>query len=201
MLSQPPSIYILLSGVIAAVISSIFSIINNQWTSWVNNKFQLEREKQQNIRQLEREDKQRIWEEKSDLRKWYREKVYASYTKAIQILTEIIKQRVNEENGDINSPKLSMIKLFIEFDSEYIMIIRSHPDKGSNNFEKIISEIDKSIKEEPWIARDKLIEIMEQDSRIKPVNNNIVFSKTSDVRVGYIMTPTANGENESEKLK
>ena len=172
MVSQP-----VINVILGAGLSGILLIISSLLMTWTNNKFQLDREKEQ-----------RMWQEKSDQEKWYREKVYASYTKAIQILTEIIKQRVNEVSDDINSPKLSMIKLFIEFDSEYIMIIRSHPDRDSNNFEQKISEIDKSIKEEPWIARDRLIEIMEQDSRIKPVNNNLVIRSGSadTIRIGYI---------------
>jgi hypothetical protein len=171
MLFQSSNGYVVLSGLLGAIISAIIALIS----ICVNNNFQLKREEQQ-----------RIWQEKSDQEKWYREKVYASYTKAIQILTEIIKQRFNEENDNINLSKLSMIKLFIEFDSEYIMIIRSHPARHSKGFEEKISEIDKSVKEEPWIARDALIEIMEQDLRIKPVKNNFITSNgPSSVRVDY----------------
>jgi hypothetical protein len=171
MLSQP-GLPIVLAAVISSILSGTLLIVNNI----INNKFQLEREKEQSIRQQE-----------SDQQKWYREKVYASYTKAIQILTEMIKQKFNGENDEIASSNLSMIKLFIEFDSEYIMIIRSHPAKESNTFKEKISEIDKSVRKHPWIARDGIIEIMEQDSRIKPISNNIVFlTQSSDsARVSY----------------
>jgi hypothetical protein len=123
----------------------------------INNKFQLEREKEQ-----------RNWQEKNDQQKWYQEKIYTSYTKTLQILTNIIKVRIN----DPTLSSLNMIELFIEFDSELSLIISGHPDKHSNEFEEKIFEIRKSFEPEPWVGRDTLIEIMEQDSRIKIINNN-----------------------------
>ncbi len=77
MLSQSPGVYIILG----AVISSTLLIINNLWMTSINNKLQLEREKQQ-----------RIWEEESNQKKWYREKIYDSYKTAIQLLTKIIQE-------------------------------------------------------------------------------------------------------------
>ena len=74
----------------------------------------------------------------------------------------------------INDPTLSslnMIELFIEFDSELSLIISGHPDKHSNKFKEKIFEIRKSFEPEPWVGRDTLIEIMEEDSRIRIINN------------------------------
>jgi uncharacterized protein YnzC (UPF0291/DUF896 family) len=59
MLSQSPGIYIIL----AAVVSGVLLIINNLLVTSINNNFQLEREKQQGIRQQE-----------SERQKWYRKK-------------------------------------------------------------------------------------------------------------------------------
>ncbi len=57
MLSQSPGIYIIL----VAVVSSSLLIINNFWITSINNNFQLEREKQQDLRQQE-----------SERQKWFR---------------------------------------------------------------------------------------------------------------------------------
>jgi hypothetical protein len=148
MLPQSTGIYIILS----AVVSGIMLLTSNS----INNKFQLEREKEQ-----------RNWQEKNDQQKWYQEKIYTSYTKTLQILTNIIKVRIN----DPTLSSLNMIELFIEFDSELSLIISGHPDKHSNEFKEKIFEIRKSFEPEPWVGRDTLIEIMEQDSRIKITNN------------------------------
>lgn len=167
MLSES-TINILLSGVLSTLISSCMLIINNRWMSSINNELQLKREKQQHIWQIEREKEQRNWQEKSDQQKWYREKIYSSYTKTLEILTNIIKVRIN----DPELSSLDMIKLVIEFDSELNMIISGHPARDSDEFKKKIIKIDNSFRPEHWVGRETLIEIMEKDSRIKFVNNN-----------------------------
>ena len=91
MISQPTAIN---GGILGAVITGIFLIINTQRMSSVNNKLQLEREEQQRIWQLEREKQQRIWQDESDHKKWYREKIYDSYSKSIQLSTKIIQAQL-----------------------------------------------------------------------------------------------------------
>jgi hypothetical protein len=182
MLSEPNAINFLLSGALGAVISSIFLIINNQWTSSVNNKFQLEREEKQRIWQLEREEKQRIWQEKSELQKWYREKIYSSYEASLQILIKIQqeqleylhKNRVETVEEYLNKPKhLNNInKLILEFNIRLSIIINDYPDKNSKEFTEKIDKIDKSlgVVEESWNVRHIILELMKNDSRIKSTN-------------------------------
>jgi len=177
MLSQPPSIYILLSGVIAAVISSIFSIINNRWMSSVNNKLQLEREDKQHTRQLEREEQQRIWQEKSEQQKWYREKIYDCYRTSIHLSTKILQEysEINVNSKSQNSVPLekhtNLMKLRLEFASEFALIIAGYPGKDSEEFKKKIKEVHKYLNEGPWAVRPMITEIMEHDLRIKNIND------------------------------
>jgi len=170
--SQSPSIYIILSGVVAALISGAFSL----WTNSVKDKSQLEREEKQRIWQLEREEKQRIWQEESDKRRWYREKIYESYKKLIQTLTNIIQLQVEiKDNEAVTDDKYtSLTNLYVEFGSEFTIIMTGHPDKNSKEFEekkvKIFSEA-LDLDKDPWLAREMISQIMEDDSRINIVNN------------------------------
>jgi hypothetical protein len=154
--------------IIGALVSGILVMINSWWLSWNNNKYQLEREELQRSWEIKREEQKYIWQERSDQQKWYQEKIYTSYTRTIQLLTNIIKVRINDP--DLSS--LDMIKLIIEFDSELNMIISGHPARHSNEFQEKILKIEDSFKTEPWVGRATLIEIMEKDSRIKTVNKN-----------------------------
>jgi hypothetical protein len=53
----------------------------------------------------------------------------------------------------------------------------SHPDKNSKEFEekkvKIFSEA-LDLDKDPWLAREMITQIMENDSRINIVNNTMV---------------------------
>jgi len=176
--SQSPSIYIILSGVVAAVISGIFSL----WTSSVKDKSQLEREEKQCNWQLEREEKQRIWQEKSELQKWYREKIYSSYEASLQILIKIHqeqleylhKNRVETVEEYLNKPKhlTNINKLILEFNIRLSIITNDYPDKNSKEFTEKIDKIDKSLGvfEESWNVRHIILELMKNDSRIKSIN-------------------------------
>lgn len=153
MVSQP-----VINVIIGALISGILLIINSWWMSWNNNKFQLEREK-----------KQRTWQQESDQKEWYREKIYDSYKTSIQILTKIVQERYElDTTYDVSHEEcINLEKLYFEFDSEFEMITAGYPDKNSEEFKERITNIRKYIKEKPVFARNIISEMMEDDSRIK----------------------------------
>lgn len=161
MLSQSPGIYILLGAILGSIISGSLLIINTS----VNNRFQLQREKEQ-----------RIWQEKSEQQKWYREKIYDSYKKLIQILTQIqqIKFQIEElkENNILPSPSryTELNILYFEFNSEYSIIIAGHPEKDSEKLYQKRGTIELSLKEQPLSVQNIITEIMIDDPRIKDMN-------------------------------
>jgi hypothetical protein len=171
--SQSPNIYVLLSGILAALIAGIFSVWNNERQRiW-----QLEREQEQHIRQLEREQQQRIWQEESNRKKWYREEIYDSYKRSIQILTKIIYIKYEmftnryADTATANQRENNLFKLYFEFTSEFYMITANHPDKDTEEFKEKITRInEETMEKEPLMARVILIKIMEQDPRIKDIN-------------------------------
>jgi lipopolysaccharide export LptBFGC system permease protein LptF len=175
MISEPNAINYLLSGALGAVISSIFLIINNQLTSLVNNKSQLEREEKQRIWQLEREEKQRIWQEENDKRKWYREKIYDSYKTSFQILVKIDQELMGyiayKEVGNTvqeNKHFYKTSELTLEFFCEFSIIVANHPNNKSKEFTEKINTINEALQQKSSLnIRDIIIEIMESDSRIK----------------------------------
>jgi hypothetical protein len=152
--TQSPGIYIVLSGVVAAIISGAFSL----WRDSINDKLQLEREKQQHT-----------WQQESDQKEWYREKIYDSYKTSIQVLTKIVQERyVLENTYDVSQDEdINLEKLYFEFNSEFEMITAGYPDKNSEEFKERITDIRKYIKEKPVLARNIISEMMEDDSRIK----------------------------------
>jgi len=175
MLSESSAINFFLSGALGSVITGIFLIINTQRISSVNNKLQLEREEKQHIWQIEREKQQRIWQEKSEQQKWYREKIYDCYRRSFQVLTKIQQEEldsVNKTNDNLKKNQhLSNINKFIlEFNIEFTMIIANHPDKNSEEFMEILSTIDESLRKDTWMVRAIIVKIMEDDSRIKNIN-------------------------------
>lgn len=153
MFSESPGIYIVLS----AVVSGIMLLTSN----FINNNFQLEREKQQGIRQQE-----------SDQKKWYREKIYDSYKTLIQVLTKIIQERheMNARNRVTQDEYINLEKLYFEFNSELGLILAGYPGKDSEEFKEEIAKINKYMQSEPLIAQIIIRKIMENDSRIKNVN-------------------------------
>ncbi|MCC3535591.1 MAG: hypothetical protein JGK03_15570 [Microcoleus sp. PH2017_25_DOB_D_A] len=175
--SQSPGMYIVLSGIVAAVISGIFSL----WTNSVNDKSQLEREEKQRTWQLEREEKQHILQEESEQKKWYREKVYDSYKTSFQVLIKIQQEELDSVSKTNDIVKkythiTNINKLILEFNIEFTMIIANHQDKDSEEFINKLSTIDKclraatidkSLEEDSSKVRLIMIEIMENDSRIK----------------------------------
>ena len=157
MLSQSPGIYIIL----AAVVSGVLLIINNLLVTSINNNFQLEREKQQGIRQQE-----------SERQKWYREKIYDSYRTSIQVLTKIVQGRheMDTKSRFTEDEHINLEKLYFEFNSEFEIIIAGYPGKDSEEFKEKMANIKKYMQEKPLIARVIITEMMEHDSRIKGVN-------------------------------
>jgi sensor domain CHASE-containing protein len=156
MLSQP-GLPIVLAAIISSILSGTLLIINNI----INNKFQLEREKQQGIRQQE-----------NDQKKWYREKIYDSYKTSIQVLTKILQERheMDTRNYASQDEYISLENLYFEFNSEFEMIIAGYPDKDSEEFKEKMAKIRKYMQEKPLIARSIITEMMQHDSRIKNIS-------------------------------
>ena len=153
MFSQSPGIYIILS----AIVSGIMLLTSN----FINNKFQ-----------LEREEKQRLWQEKSEQQKWFREKIYDSYKTSIQLLTQIIQEQHEIEFGNMRDQDkfINLNKLYLEFNSEFEIIMIDYPDKHSEEFKKIYELMRQHMQKKPSIARIYFTEIMKHDSRIKSMN-------------------------------
>lgn len=153
MFPQSPGIYIILS----AIVSGIMLLTSN----FINNKFQLKREEQQ-----------RIWQEKSEQQKWFREKIYDSYKISIQVLTKIIQERHEIDFGNMrNQDKfINLNKLYLEFNSEFEIIMIDYPDKDSEEFKERYELMRKYMQENPSIARIYFTGIMKHDSRIKSMN-------------------------------
>jgi sensor domain CHASE-containing protein len=156
MLSQP-GLPIVLAAIISSILSGTLLIVSNI----INNKFQLEREKQQGIRQQE-----------NDQKKWYREKIYDSYKTSIQVLTKIVQGRheMDAKNHATQDQYISLEKLYLEFNCEFEMIMAGYPDKNSEEFKEKMANIRKYIQEKPLFARIIITEMMEHDSRIKDIN-------------------------------
>jgi hypothetical protein len=164
--SDPNTINYLLSGALAGIISSFILLVNNLVNNYVNNRLQ-----------LEREEKQRIWQEESAQKKWYREEIYDSYKTSIQILTKIIYIKYEmftnrySDAATANQRENNLFKLYFEFTSEFYIITAGHPDKDTEEFKEKITRInEETMEKEPLMARDILIKIMEQDPRIKDIN-------------------------------
>jgi hypothetical protein len=166
--SQSTGIYILLSGVLAAIISGIFSVWNNE----KQRIWQLEREEQQHIRQLEQEEQQRIFQQKSEQQKWFREKIYDSYSKIIQFLTEMMQIEFEVKNNYMTTENQSIkaYRLSLELMSEFQRIVYGYPAEEFEEFEKKIDEFNKHLATNTIQAKGIIIEIMENDSRIKNIN-------------------------------
>jgi len=169
MLPQSPGIYIILS----ALVSGVILLISN----FLNNNFQLQREEQQRIWQLEQEKQQRVWQDESEQKKWYREKIYDSYRKSIELLTKLIQAQLEfeiefEKFGIFHKDKnTNLNNLGIEFLSEFNLLTIGHPDREYEKFKKKQEKIIKATLEKKFqVALEVITEIIENDSRIKDVN-------------------------------
>lgn len=162
MLSQSPGIYILLG----AALSSVSLLISN----YINNKFQLDRERQQ-----------KIWQVEIERQKYYREKIYDSYMKTIQILTEIMLEQFKTEIKSLCDSRyneyldinhlVTLKKLYFEYTSECTILFVGHPYKYTKEFNELIDEVlSPSMDEDPFLARIAITTMMENDPRIKDVN-------------------------------
>jgi len=148
--------------IVAAAISGIVLII----VTLINNIFQLNREK-----------KQRNYQEKSDKQKWYREKIYDCYKKCFEILIKIQQEQFERINNNKNNNNIDADKntnniyiLIAEFYLEFLMIKVDHPDKDSKKFNEHLNMLDEFIGKNSWIVRAIVSEMMKNDSRIKDVN-------------------------------
>jgi len=148
--SPAPGIYVILS----ALVSGIILLTSN----FINNKFQLKREEQQ-----------RIWQEKIEQQKWYREKIYDSYRKSIQILTDISQVEFEAESNYITPQDkfIKLNKLWSELNCEFDTIIIGYPVKDFEEYTNQINQLSKYVQENRLQARTIIKQIMENDSRIK----------------------------------
>jgi hypothetical protein len=156
------AINFLLSGALGATISGIILTLNNRWITATNNQFQLEREKEQGIRQQE-----------SEQRKWYREKIYDSYKRAIQLLTEMMQIEYEIENKykiDESTP-IKFHKLSLELMSEFELIIYNYPAEDFEEYDEKIAKYGECLGINTLEARSIFIELMENDSRIINIIN------------------------------
>ena len=154
MLSQSPGIYI----ICAALISGFLTLASSLLITLISNRYQLEREKQQGLRQQE-----------SDRQKWYREKIYDSYQTSIQVLTKIIQQHnTNKKKAMMGVDHwIELENLYFEFQSVFQIIIAGYPEKDSEDFKEELNKINESLQEMPLLARYIVTSMMERDSRIK----------------------------------
>jgi hypothetical protein len=164
---------IVLAAVISSIISGVIVTFNNYRMTSVNNKFQLEREK-----------KQHIWQEERENRRWYQEKTYDSYKKLIRALTNIIQLQTEiKDNEDVTKDEYSNFRnLYVEFRSEFTMIMINHPNKNSKEFKEKKVEIFNEaldLDKDPELALEMITQIMENDSRINIVNNPMVYKQFS----------------------
>jgi hypothetical protein len=161
MLPQSSNGYVILSGLLGAIISAMIALIS----TCINNNFQLKREQEQ-----------RIWQERNEQQKWYREKVYDSYKTSIDLLKKIMQQAdeirayniaTDCQYGEID-PKIN--KVYLDFQTEFNIIIVDYPGNDSEDFREKISIIRNYIRSQPSIALDLITEMMVHDPRIKSVN-------------------------------
>ena len=176
--SEPNAINYLLSGALGAVISGFILLINN----YLNNKSQSEREEKQRTWQLEREEKQRIFQQKNEQEKLYRERIYDSYRKVIYLLTEMMQMQFEaEKNYLIENKEIKGHKVSLELISEFNIIVHSYlskdfEDKDFKNkdykrFQEKIDQFNEVLNTNPLEALSILTDMMENDSRIKNINN------------------------------
>ncbi|MEG4589714.1 hypothetical protein QUA54_31535 [Microcoleus sp. MOSTC5] len=168
-------VYVGIGTVLGSLISGVLVMRNNS----KNNEFQMERENQQ-----------RIWQEESERRKWYREKLYESYRNSIHILTKVIqaqyKSQFTSEYDDSYNPEhdldleLLIKNLYFEFSSEFSLIIVGHPDKETKEINGLTTIIiEKGVFRDPFTLRELITEIMEKDPRIKDVNEEYLNKQKS----------------------
>jgi hypothetical protein len=143
--------------IVGALVTGILLIINTSLNNW----YQLKREKEQAIRQ-----------EESDQKKWYREKIYDCYRKVIQLLTEMMQIEFEIKNNYMTTENKSIKvhRLSLELMSEFQIIVYGYPAEEFDKFEKKIDEFNKNLATNTLEARGIIIEIMENDSRIKNIN-------------------------------
>jgi len=162
MLPEATAINFFPNGTLAAIITGTFLIINTQWMTSINNKLQLEREEQE-----------RIWQEKNKRETWSREKIYDSYKISIQILTKMIQEDVTililDNTNNIVTPdkRINRANLRWEFDAEFSIIKSGYPHKNYEEFKEKISRIEENLDKKPIMVRVIVLQLMEQDTRIK----------------------------------
>jgi hypothetical protein len=64
-----------------------------------------------NCFQLKREQQQRLWQEKSEQQKWYREKIYESYRKCLEVLIKLQQEYIERINNEITNHTIDQDKV------------------------------------------------------------------------------------------
>lgn len=161
MFSQP-GVPIVLAALTSSIISGIILIAS----IFINNNFQLKREKEQGIRQ-----------QKSDQQKWYREKIYDSYRTSINLLTEMIQIEFEvKENYMRTTDKYIKLhnlslKLLSEFDIITSGYVSGHPIKNTKEFKEKMLKFTECLENDSKKARTIITDLMENDPRIKDIDN------------------------------
>jgi len=80
------------------------------------------------------------------------------------------RHEIDLRNMATQDEYINLDKLYLEFNSEFEIIIAGYPGKDSEEFKEKMANIKKYMQEKPLIARVIITEMMEHDSRIKGVN-------------------------------
>lgn len=145
--------------VIAALIGGAISV----FTTWLNNRFQLQREYQQWLRQQEAEQ-----------RKWYREQMHEIYKQCIFYLTKVIR---GPKTGDVSKTT----ELCTEAEKYLVLLLANYPDKDSENFQTLVETIknfESSGPERFDLAKDLRIRVstlMLEDPRVNSQHSTLDF--------------------------
>lgn len=140
--------------VIASLIGGAISLL----TTWLNNRFQLQREHQQWLRQQEAEQQ-----------KWYREQMYEIYKQCIFYLTKVVR---GPQIGDVSTT----LGWCTEAEQYLTLLLINHLDKESESFRLLVEAIDSfsSRKTDRYqLASDlkkKISALMIEDPRVNSKN-------------------------------
>jgi|SRR6478672_5045291 len=112
----------------------------------------------------------------SDRQKWYREKIFDCYRTSIHVLTKLIQKYFEYEvnlsfNKVITQDQIDLEKLCLEFHSEFSIVVAGYPDKDSEEFKEALRKIIENLRNDPLAVRTLVTELMENDTRIKGINN------------------------------
>lgn len=146
--------------VIAASLTGLFTLLSSLFTTFLNNRFQLNREQQQWVRQLE-------FETEKDTRK----QLSDSYSKSIYCLSALASSHQYWEKKQ---------ELYIELTAHLTIILLNYPNQKSANFNTIKQEIidyldingnPTKLAESSRKLKSGLLTLMQSDQRINNISS------------------------------